>query len=1484
MLGYDGDMVAVPKVDVTLPQSEASSQDQDFLVSVLTQVPELTRLHCTHRLSGGFSSCRIYLGTPTFRAKPAPRPWIVKIGTTVELEAEDVGLTIATAHVPPENVASKVRLVTQGDQAALLLDYASYQGRPPLDLEGALDRFEGLDAFTALIQLLPRWQADPRYERTSLSQLFKAWVANKIDRLPESIRESISAPVIYSPDFFEAYSNPAFYATRDLRRHEVALPFSFTHGDLNLRNVLYSRSVDGAINPSSPVLIDFRYAGEDQTCFVDLAKLEACLRYAIRRQIDTADALSQQIAFLSATRATLLPSTLPDACTDSSLHQAWRCIRQLREQVQALTANHPDAQVGYWTALAAYAFSAATYNQLPSEQRQLAYLDGAALFTRSLCERDPVGQQYPLPAHTAFSPRLVARSVPSANASQVSLLLSNISKGRGILVAGPGYGRTSGVEPLHAFLARLYHDLAHEDPPIASPTILLEAIQRKRPRQDIQRLIRERTAKWGDDPDKLFTELPWTMVLNWHFHDLPLRALANSGGPEPLRIDTLADAVENTDAIARGTTVYHSLFGDAQSRPDALALTSIDRRNRDKCMSTIARALEQRQAPLSIVFWRCDDLSPEEVIRLRDDIRSQIAVTVDAFYLSEVDNDTRDSVLQTLDIARLNMRMPDLAERYRSTASAATDAVHTFHILRTKSGEVRLPDARQRTRGLLTFVSDGLAAIGTDADSPSGVEFLLGGPASVADIADGRVVKRFYLDSRILPAIRAAADEKDREPKAIALTGRAGSGISTLLFHSAFAIAKEQNFAVLLANTKLSRGKQEWKEAGELVAEIFRATGRPVIIVGEASDALLDRYTTLVTVAAEAGARVVLTIGGRKDTLLSKTEGEPRKLFFEQITIDDTLSSPEWEALARILLRSGFSSGIDAVTLSGKMKKVGRLLPAIFEATDRKNRKFREIVAYEYQRYARDSIVQMAYRLVCALGSFDQPLTQFWLIKALGNRGMAEIGRVVGALSDDIITERDKTTELGDILVSPAHRIIAEEVVNIATPDLADRLRDIELLVSTANLASQAQGMTVASLLYSRGPLARLVDEQSGSEHESAERLTKLVECALENGPLHPQVEIHIRQHFALSLRRWGQFERALTEIERARVIEPDNSATLHIAGLVHESRAIDAWYKYVQRWDESALLKARGEEQDAMEFFREVREARPTQEHGYESEARYYKRKRQVVLDCSNPSPALADETKFQVYQGLVLIRNAETRVPRAQLKETPKTKAFLTGLVGDLVGALNQLKDQLRTATDPVKKVRLARAAATVANEAQDWACAMAMYDQLLKWGERDAGLYLARDEVIHAAGRTERERALAFRDSAEEFNRFDVETQVRWAELSLYEGFVRRAVDALRRADEVAKQSLNIFERENVRGTVLALGRPKTYTGKVARLIHQGEGFLTLDAGTDDVFFRVGPAERGKLKAGDRVSLSLAWRIRGLRAIDVRLAGGKSPASQS
>src|SRR5262249_13725940 len=157
---------------------------------------------------------------------------------------------------------------------------------------------------------------------------------------------------------------------------------------------------------------------------------------------------------------------------------------------------------------------------------------------------------------------------------------------------------------------------------------------------------------------------------------------------------------------------------------------------------------------------------------------------------------------------------------------------------------------------------------------------------------------------------------------------------------------------------------------------------------------------------------------------------------------------------------------------------------------------------------------------------------------------------------------------------------------------------------------------------------------------------------------------------------------------------------TAHIIGLVHESRAVKAWREYLSTHDERLLTRARGSETDALEFFRNVRDATPMREHGYESEARYY-RKKFEVFENRDATGELAEEPRTKLYHGLYLLRTSEGRVPRADQKESPKTKALLLKRAGDIDAALETLISERAAITDPVRKLRLTRAALTLAME---------------------------------------------------------------------------------------------------------------------------------------------------------------------------------------
>jgi hypothetical protein len=185
-------------VAVALPQSEGNSPDRAVLQELLamTGIAGLTRVECVHRFAGGYSACRVYLAIAEFGASLATQPWILKLGPVGELRSENSGLATAKAHVRAADVAGGVAFADDGSTGLLIVDYAHYEGRAPIDLQAVLDRVEAVEAFTAVVQAVSRWSANSTWKTTNLSYMLKGWTASKLPQLPQAIQESADYPNI----------------------------------------------------------------------------------------------------------------------------------------------------------------------------------------------------------------------------------------------------------------------------------------------------------------------------------------------------------------------------------------------------------------------------------------------------------------------------------------------------------------------------------------------------------------------------------------------------------------------------------------------------------------------------------------------------------------------------------------------------------------------------------------------------------------------------------------------------------------------------------------------------------------------------------------------------------------------------------------------------------------------------------------------------------------------------------------------------------------------------------------------------------------------------------------------------------------------------------------------------------------------------------------------------------------------------------------
>jgi len=478
------------------------------------------------------------------------------------------------------------------------------------------------------------------------------------------------------------------------------------------------------------------------------------------------------------------------------------------------------------------------------------------------------------------------------------------------------------------------------------------------------------------DPDVSYSQVNWAGVLNFHFHDLPSQLLAEQNR-EARRIDTLEEAVQQTDAITAGSTSYLSLHGDIWSKPDDLVLTNSNIRARERLLQAVAKALGARQVPLTIVFWRCEDLGVEDISSIRDALADEILVPLESYFLSEQHNNARDAALSTLDIIRVDLSLNSLVGPIASEAGPIEGEESSQSWLASNGREVRLPNPRSLTNGLVRYFDGAIVPSRPDATDS---DFLRGAPPTVQDIEDGRVVRRAIVHATLLPAIRGAILESERSPYSIVITGRAGAGITTLICCCAYELLREKRHPVLVMDTQRAHTRTEWLEAGPIVADISKAADSTVVLFVDAHEKSFDDVNLLVQGVVDSGGSILPVIGGRRETLGPVLQELESGYFSHRYEVHDSLAIPEWEALARVLQRYGYSTSISEAQLFERLKAVGRIIPAIYEATDHAHRKFREIIAFEYESYGRDRLAQKAYRLICALGAFGISLTQFWLL------------------------------------------------------------------------------------------------------------------------------------------------------------------------------------------------------------------------------------------------------------------------------------------------------------------------------------------------------------------------------------------------------------------------------------------------------------------------------------------------------------------------
>ena len=1464
-------MAKAKGVRIVFQQSLANHEDVKTVEDHLGDYPGLEELRQSRRLTSGYSGARVYLATAKLRGTP-PAHWILKVGDADDLAAESEAHDLAMATPGAEALITKIKFGQAAGCAIIVYEFAGLEGQPPVDLEKGLGSYSATELLRAALRILSRWSGQPDWRSDHITKRLLGWVEDRLEQLPPSIFELVDIQTIYYPDLGEALSNPAYYIKRkNLRRIETSVPFSFTHGDLNLRNVLFATDAHKDIKTDTPRFIDFRHAGTDQWSIVDYAKLESCIRYECLPSVHSPSDLTEVVAFLDSSTAQLRLKRAPEVLINKSLQESWRQIALIRDAVAEVVKGNSESEVCYWVCLVSYAISFSAYATQPEFARRAAYLDASRLFSRYVRKPDLSGTQKSVALQPGLSP-LVQSSVPPKSWAAAALLGSSVQAGNAILVAGPLLGRMKGVEPLSRFLQAIHLDLGREAPPTDSVRVLLASLHTQSRRQNIVSAIKDKIAK-SSAPDEInaIATVPWAAVVSLHYHE-HLRTALRLPTRELVIIDSSDDLSAVAPDFSSTSTIYFPLLADSGSRVASFPFSLDEFQDRLHLLGGVVELVRRRLRPISLVFWRCEELDIELLLELHRGA-SVTAESVDCYYLTDQDSPEREATLVAVGITPVRARLDEMIQ---TVPSPVNDSAASGMQWRRGDSIYPLPRVSEKTHGLLemfTYMGSVSATRSRDDD------FLLGGPVTIEDIRDGRVLRRNAVENDVLPALGDAMARRGERVRWVLLSGRPGAGLSTTLCLAADQVSVQELAPCFVVARPQGHNNETWTTAGQLLGEIANQTGRPSILFFDAVDMDHRQLDRVAEGVLERRGELVFVIGGRKDLidrlrLDLHLDGPP------PIEVSDSLTSSEWDTLARVLQRDGFSAHLSDTDLARRMEKVGLLLPAIYEATDRRNRKFQEIVSEEYYRYSSHQSLQKAYRLVCALGTFGFSLTQYWLLKAVGGQSLQEAASLLGGLSEDIVIESEGESDVveGELLVGPRHRLIAEAVLDAAVPEVDHRLADYRSIVETANMSSRREGGT--SFLSRKGAFVQWLGDAVGRDRARRE-VMELLDVALSRPGIRPIVEITMRHQYSLILRGMRSYEAALAHAEAAYAMDKSNPASAHVLGLAHESRALQSWRGAKANALANAIAAARSEEQEALSFFGQVRAQQPQEEYGYEAEARYLRKKHEVVAkwpaEWGDERDRLGAEARIDLVRGLRLLEEAAIRVRRCDMVESEETRARLLGQLGHFEEAWDVLQGLISKSTDPVQQSKVEELAAALAAAHDRWDLVEGVASGLVRKKMRSAYVYLVLDDALRHLGRDD-DRYRHLRESAEEWNREDVDTLVRWSGLCCARDEWETAAQALLRADRAGQRlGFTTSQQTRRRGALLGKdGRTLTTKGRIERLYRPLEGVLRSTEGKStsvDVYFRADENLRSELSVGGLVTFELCWSLRGLRAERVK-----------
>lgn len=745
------------------------------------------------------------------------------------------------------------------------------------------------------------------------------------------------------------------------------------------------------------------------------------------------------------------------------------------------------------------------------------------------------------------------------------------------------------------------------------------------------------------------------------------------------------------------------------------------------------------------------------------------------------------------------------------------------------------------SQALLSFLGSSFAYVNEGVAVPEGdpKQFYRGAGQGWFPIVRGLDVRRRLTSEILDDVVLRPEDDRPATVELYAILAEAGAGKSVLLRRLAWESATHAGALCLFFDDAVPESLEPLRElcdaTGERVFVFIDNAAHTTTLIRDVLRFGRQRNLKLTIVTAERMNEWNVSCGSLEDYLSDSFK--LRYLSRSEITALVALLG-EHDSLGPHLSKKTPEERVDEFE-----KRAGRqLLVALHEAT--LGRPFEEILVSEFENISPPE-AQSLYLTVCALNRLKVPV----------RAGL--ISRVHGIPFEDFQNRLFKPLEhvvfvselpWGDYAYRSRHSEIAQIVFDRVLEDPADRFNEYGRVLKALNPIYSVDLSAIRDMIR-----AKWVDRLFPSYDDARAVYDIAFEVLPRDAYLLQQRANYER------IRPNGNLKLAEKLLYEARSLDPRDATVVHTLAEVLRAKAeaaTEPLERLKHRSEAGAVLRSLGSTGDSDRYSVVTRVKLAADEV------------RDLLAD-----PESSDRQLDEAIRGAErVIASARQRYPGDQY--VLSAEADFATLLSDHERSLSALEKARRAnPRDPFIASRLSG----LLVKRGDVDTARQYLEEALDSNSGDKRLNFQYAEVLRRSGEDEKELAYYYRRA---FSKWDenYESQFWYARFAYQSGDPSDGAEAREVFRHLREVPMSHDERVKVRDVVGGADTPQDFTGSVTR-VEATHGFVSVDGRGDWIFFHksdVEPNAWAELRSETRVVFSLAFSLRGAKAIAVRIEG--------